>query len=173
MSRIFGPIFQNGYVVNDIDAALDHWVNVLGVGPFYKLPVEFEVYRYRGRESNPKIQVALANSGDLQIELIQQVNDAPSHYVDFLKEHGPGLQHFAVLSSDYDSDLARYARSGYKPLAEVKLKDSLRAVYLETASHPGTIVEVVENLPDFSQALKVIHDAAKGWDGSSPVRAFA
>jgi hypothetical protein len=31
----FGPIRQNGYVVRDIDAALRHWTEVLGVGPFY------------------------------------------------------------------------------------------------------------------------------------------
>ncbi|MEH2540379.1 hypothetical protein V1278_006603 [Bradyrhizobium sp. AZCC 1577] len=33
MSRIFGAVCQNGYVVRDIRAAMDHWVNVIGVGP--------------------------------------------------------------------------------------------------------------------------------------------
>ena len=31
-SRIFGAVCQNGYVVRDIRAAMDHWVNVMGVG---------------------------------------------------------------------------------------------------------------------------------------------
>ncbi len=35
MSRIFGAIRQNGYVVRDIEAALDHWIKVIGVGPFF------------------------------------------------------------------------------------------------------------------------------------------
>ena len=35
MSRIFGAVCQNGYVVRDIRAAMDHWVNVMGVGPWY------------------------------------------------------------------------------------------------------------------------------------------
>ena len=30
MSRIFGSITQNGYVVRDIHAALKHWIEVLG-----------------------------------------------------------------------------------------------------------------------------------------------
>jgi len=34
-SRIFGAVCQNGYVVRDIRAAMDHWVNVMGVGPWY------------------------------------------------------------------------------------------------------------------------------------------
>ena len=35
MSRFFGKVCQNGYVVRDIEAALKHWTEVLGVGPFY------------------------------------------------------------------------------------------------------------------------------------------
>jgi hypothetical protein len=35
MSRIFGKVCQNGYVVRDIEAAMAHWTQVLGVGPFY------------------------------------------------------------------------------------------------------------------------------------------
>lgn len=35
MSRIFGSLRQNGYVVRDIAAALHHWTTVLGVGPFF------------------------------------------------------------------------------------------------------------------------------------------
>ena len=35
MSRIFGKVCQNGYVVRDITAAMDHWINVMGVGPWF------------------------------------------------------------------------------------------------------------------------------------------
>ena len=35
MSRFFGKVCQNGYVVRDIEAALTHWTEVLGVGPFF------------------------------------------------------------------------------------------------------------------------------------------
>lgn len=35
MSRLFGDAIQNGYVVRDIDAAMRHWIDVLGVGPWY------------------------------------------------------------------------------------------------------------------------------------------
>jgi len=33
MSRIFGAVCQNGYVVRDIQAAMRHWIEVIGVGP--------------------------------------------------------------------------------------------------------------------------------------------
>ena len=35
MSRIFGQVRQNGYVVRDIEVAMRHWTQVLGLGPFF------------------------------------------------------------------------------------------------------------------------------------------
>ena len=49
MSRLFGSIAQNGFVVRDIERAMDHWINVLGVGPwFYVERVKTDYFRYRG-----------------------------------------------------------------------------------------------------------------------------
>ena len=79
MSALFGKVCQNGYVVRDIADAMKFWTEVLRVGPFFYVPsVKIDWYRYKGRESPLEMSVALANSGDLQIELIQQRNDAPS-----------------------------------------------------------------------------------------------
>ncbi len=76
MSRLFGPIRQNGYVVRDIEAAMTHWSTVLGVGPwFYTAHAPIQDFMYRGTRSDPDVAIALANSGPLQIELIQQHND--------------------------------------------------------------------------------------------------
>jgi hypothetical protein len=51
---------------------------VLGIGPFFyfeKAPVQN--FRYHDELSDLVASIALANSGPLQIELIQQRNDAP------------------------------------------------------------------------------------------------
>jgi hypothetical protein len=46
MSRIFGAITQNGYVVRDLQAAMKHWVEVMGVGPsFYFEKVKIDYFR--------------------------------------------------------------------------------------------------------------------------------
>ena len=78
MSTRFGKIAQIGYVVRDIDAAMENWLRH-GVGPwFYVDDVEIDYFRYRGVDSDMKMSVALANSGDVQLELIQPRNEAPS-----------------------------------------------------------------------------------------------
>ena len=51
MSRIFGNVCQNGYVVRDIEAAMTHWIDVMGVGPwFYIEDVKMDWFRHRGAE---------------------------------------------------------------------------------------------------------------------------
>ena len=111
MSRIFGAVCQNGYVVRDIRAAMDHWVNVMGVGPWYYIDrVKTDYFRHRGQDSGMEMSVALANSGDLQIELIQQRNDAPSMYKEFLNSGREGLQHMSYWTRDYQAPLRPRAR---------------------------------------------------------------
>ncbi len=64
MSRFLGPIRQLGYVVDNIEAAMAHWHEVMGVGPwFYNPKVPIEDYRYDGEPYAVHNSVALANSG--------------------------------------------------------------------------------------------------------------
>ena len=58
MSRIFGDIRQNGYVVRDIEAAMQHWTEVLGVGPFFYFEdVPIADFTYKGAPSDAKVSI--------------------------------------------------------------------------------------------------------------------
>jgi hypothetical protein len=86
MSRLFGDLRQVGIAVRDIEAAMRHWVEVCGVGPWFytdRLPVTGFTYAGR-RYDEVHISIALANSGAVQLELIQQRCGTPSMYRDFL-----------------------------------------------------------------------------------------
>ena len=60
-----------------------------------------------------EVSIALANSGSLQIELIEQRNGAPSLYRDFLAAGREGLQHVAGWTADFDALLASAAERGH------------------------------------------------------------
>ena len=139
MSRIFGAVAQNGYVVRDIRAAMDHWINVMGVGPwFYIDRVKTDYFRHRGKDSGLEMSVALANSGDLQIELIQQRNDAPSMYKEFLDSGREGLQHMSYWTRDYQTLYDRALSLGYKVGHEGQIGgEQGRFAYFDTQSHPA------------------------------------
>ena len=171
MSRIFGPIRQNGYVVRDVEAAMKHWTEALGVGPFFYFErVPIEDFRYRGEPSPIEVSIALANSGPLQIELIQQRNDAPSMYRDFLEAGHEGLQHVAYWTRDFNADLERALADGYRigHSGQVGGPDG-RFVYFDTESHPGTVVELSEISGSKGRFFEHIAETAHTWDGSDPI----
>jgi catechol 2,3-dioxygenase-like lactoylglutathione lyase family enzyme len=174
MSRFFGEIRQVAYLVPDIEAAMDYWSRVLGVGPWYYNPkVPIRNYRYRGQSYEPHNSVALANAGALQIELLQTRNDVPSMYRDFLRAGHQGVQHVAYWTESFDADLARAEAAGFTVCMGGEVGENGRFVYFENRSSlPGTTIELSEVAGPKGRLFKMIREGAVGWDGSDPVRAF-
>ena len=143
-----------------------------GIGPwFYLKNVRPGNFTYRGRPSGMAMDVAVANSGDIQIELIQPVNDEPSMYKDFLDAGHEGLQHFAYWSENYQQLYDRARATGFTVGQEGEIGGSSgRFAYLETEHHPGTVIEI----SDLGGTKKFVFDliklAAAGWDGSNPIQ---
>ncbi|NKC00014.1 MAG: VOC family protein [Pseudomonadales bacterium] len=167
MSRIFGPIAQNGYVVPDLDAAIEHWANKLGVGPWFEMDTSiFEEMVYRGEVTDMRVRIALANSGDLQIELIEPIDERPSPYRDFLQDNGGrgGLQHVSSwpTSQEFDTliETHRVAFSGRG--------GGTRFAYFADVLDFGTMMEIADLTRGTRAYFGEIKAAAVQWDGKSP-----
>lgn len=170
MSRHFGAIAQNGYVVRDIAAAMRHWIG-LGVGPwFYLERAPIERFTFRGEPSDVHVSIALANSGPLQLELIQQRNDAPSMYREFLAAGREGLQHVAYWTDEFDRDFALARRLGWPVGQTGEVGRDGRFAYFDTEAHPGTVLELSEKSGRKGVMFRRIAEAAEGWDGRDPIR---
>jgi hypothetical protein len=172
VSALFGKVCQNGYVVRDIEKAIRFWTEAMRVGPFFYIPkVKTDWFRYRGADSAVELSIALANSGDLQIELIQQRNAAPSMYLDFLHGHGEGLQHMSYWTSDYQSLYDRAIAAGFLVGHEGQIGGPKgRFAYFETSGHPGTVVEISDISGGKGGFFEHVRKAAENWDGHDPVR---
>jgi catechol 2,3-dioxygenase-like lactoylglutathione lyase family enzyme len=174
MSRFFGEIRQVAYIVPNIEAAMDHWARVMGIGPWYYNPrVPIRNYHYKGQHYEPHNSVALANAGALQIELLQPRNDVPSMYRDFTRAGYSGVQHVAYWSEDFDADLARAKAAGFVVCMGGEVGDNGRFVYfVDPSGLPGTTIELSEVAGPKGRLFKLIREAAHGWDGQDPVRPF-
>ena len=173
MSRFFGEMRQLGYVVPDIEAAMDYWSRTLGVGPWYYNPkVPIVNYVYRGESYEPHNSVALANSGPMQVELIQTRNDVPSMYRDFTQAGHSGLQHVAYWTENYDADLDRLLGQGFKAVMSGEVGERGRFIYFDTHYHPGTVIELSEVQGPKGKMFRMIREASENWNGSDPVRPF-
>jgi len=162
-------IRQVAYVVDDIDEALEHWVEVVGVAPFFLYRnLELAECRYEGDATTLELSVALGQSGDVQVELIQQHGDTPSVYVG---ETSGKAHHVAMWTRDYDGVVAAYRAQGLLDLQWGSASGAAdeRFVYFAPKG-PGPMVEVVEVLDKKAQMYAEIAEAARVYDGSQPVR---
>jgi catechol 2,3-dioxygenase-like lactoylglutathione lyase family enzyme len=172
MSVLPGPIRQIGYVVTDIDDALASWVE-LGVGPWLvirRLPMKA---RYRGEPCETTLSLALSNSGELQVELIQQEDDTSSIFTELLASKGPGYHQLAYWAEDFDATMEAVEDAGWPVVWSGGEGLGVRFAYVEAPNGPAHISQVIE-ISELTEAqaasAKFIRDAAANWDGSDPIR---
>jgi hypothetical protein len=174
MSILFGSIRQMGYVVLDIEAAMQHWTRALRIGPFYYAEdVPINQLSYRGAASDVRASIALSYSGSMQIALIQQRNDAPSSFLDFLNAGRDGLHHVGFFSSNFDRDLYRAREAGLDILQTSIIgnpdgKFAILGSGDPVRTKPALIATCDSNLDLFHMVEK----EAQRWDGSGPIRRF-
>lgn len=173
MSKFLGEIRQLGYVVADIEEAMDYWAETMGVGPwFYNPRVPIEDYHFEGEAYEVHNSVALANSGFIQVELIQTRNNVPSMYRDFMLAGHTGLQHVAYWTEQFDADLALMESRGFRVKMGGNVGANGRFVYFDKEMHPGTVIELSEVVGPKGRMFDMIRDASTDWDGRDPVRPF-
>lgn len=165
------PPDQLGCVVPDLQVAISEWASK-GVGPFLTMrKVTLGGYRYEGRSSKPKLDVAFSQQGDLQIELIQPVNDEPSAYRDFLAAGGNGAHHHGWFCNDYAAEIDAAERAGRAELQRGNW-GAAHFVYYHPLGHDEMIGELIE-MSDLSRKLfALIRREAEHWDGGRPSRSI-
>jgi catechol 2,3-dioxygenase-like lactoylglutathione lyase family enzyme len=168
-----GPIRQVAYVVDDLDAALAYWIDVLGVGPFFRFDrIHLAKCVHRGVPTDPELSVALAQSGGVQIELIVQHDDEPSAYTDSIAAVGHGAHHLALWTAELDRHTAVFRARGLTELQSGSSSGdpSERFAYFAPPAAGGTILELVEVHAAKAEWYGFVADAARDWDGRDPVR---
>jgi hypothetical protein len=170
MSIIFGGLRQLGMVTRDGEAAIRAWGRA-GVGPFFAMRFRMADYVYRGVAGpGPEVTLWFAHSGPLQIEIIEQHDDVPSVYTEFLAAGREGAQHVAAWFSDpadYDAKRAGLIGRGYTLAMEGMSRETgARFAYFEAGLPGGLMVELAEALiPGVAEGIRAMEDAARAWDG--------
>jgi catechol 2,3-dioxygenase-like lactoylglutathione lyase family enzyme len=162
---------QLAYVPADFDGALKFWTEVVGAGPFFALNhVRLDDVRYRGAPSDIDFSMALGYWGDMQIELIRQHNDAPSIYKEWRDAGHEGLHHVCILVDDIAVARAATAEAKAVIAQEGKVGGGGEVIYVDTGGGPGSMVEILQPGPGTHGLFAMMREAARGWDGSAPLR---
>jgi hypothetical protein len=174
MSRLFGPMTQLGFVVPDIHEAMRWWTASAQIGPwFYIERSVLPEINYRGTiYRDPNLSSAFANSGGMQVELIQQNCKTPTVYLDFLSAHpSGGLHHWSSWPTpeQYDERMKAALAAGY--VAEMQGGGPRGPfVYFSKAGVQDPMFEMAALVPPRVEFFDRVHDAAVDWDGAHPIR---
>jgi len=171
MSRLFGPMRQIGYVVRDIEKTMSHWLKVCAIGPwFYNEKAQFESVTYNGKVYNDmRVSLAFANSGDMQIELIQQRCNTPSMYLEFLASGKEGMQHWSAWPENYHEIYKRALDKGFTVLQEGTHPRGPFA-YFTSRTVQDPVIEISELTAGRRRFFDMVREAAANWDGRDPIR---
>lgn len=165
-------IMQVCWVVPDIDAAMANWTKTMGIGPFFEFRnLTIDTVKHRGTPTTTTFHIAVAQAGGVQIELAQQVSDAPYAYNEvFPNGSEGGLHHVAIYVADYDLAMKYLTDQGFEPSVE-GLFGTMRFAYVDTRSALGCMVEIIEHNEAQDQIFARIAAGAEGWDGvTDPIR---
>jgi hypothetical protein len=162
-------LFQVGIVVDDILGVAADWARVFGVGPFHVFPRIEVPCTYRGTESACDMQVAVAQAGPVQIELIQQYCDRPSVYRDLVSQGQSRFHQLSTLTTDYAGKQAHFEQLGYELASEFVVRGQ-HVGFIDTFDDFGFYTELVEAVPGFVEGLTRVARTCAEWDGTDPVR---
>ncbi len=166
-----GAIGQIAYIVNDLDAALNHWIEAMGIGPFFLIDSStIENPEYYGKPSDLDITAALAYNGSMCIELIEQKNDSPSVYRDVMQSRGSGFHHWGVMTENFDEEVERYIKMDYSLAFSGSVSVGGRFAYMNSFEALGGMVELIDFTPSVKELFAGLQEASVDWDGKDSIR---
>ena len=136
------PVSQIGLVVKDVSKTAKHYESAFGIGPFSIVDnVRLDGVLLRGRPAPTAIKVAFAQSGPIQIELIEPL-EGENIYTEFLAAKGEGLHHLGFEVDDFEGMLAAFKQRGIEPIFWLNMGFTAFA-YLNTDAIGGVMIELL------------------------------
>jgi catechol 2,3-dioxygenase-like lactoylglutathione lyase family enzyme len=162
-------IVQMAFVVADLEAAAARFARTMGIGPFLLNPhIQLSDPHHRGVHVRTDFSLALAQAGDVQVELVEQHDDTPSVYRDLFAPGAEGFHHVAIIVPDVAAEVARLTALGFAQASSGRFGDADFA-YVDTAPALGHMVEVLPDNDTIRRFFAKVRREAEAWDGSGPV----
>jgi hypothetical protein len=168
-----GSILELCHVVRDVDTAIEHWTSVIGAGPFYVFDIPaMPGQMNRGAPSAIDLRIAFGFSGGLLIELLQQLNDAPSVFREILDTRGEGYHH-VMLRVPFDEGRQRIEAAGYELAFSGRLPGGERFGLFDARAATSGYIELMDLTETSFGPIEKIHQAHLRWDRKTdPKRDF-
>lgn len=143
---------QLGIVVKDIEKTAKFYSGTFGIGPWFRPGFSDEEHNLGGKKRlDFDIDIAMAYSGKIQLELIRHLKGDRNIYLDHLEKCGEGLHHLGFFISDFDKKMEAVKEIGIGVLQSGFLKSEgkgggsmTKYAYLDTVKIGGIIFELIQ-----------------------------
>jgi Glyoxalase/Bleomycin resistance protein/Dioxygenase superfamily len=129
---------------------------------------------YRGQPADPiHIRGIFVQTGDINVEVIEVVSDAPSSFHEMLRADGlPVLHHCATFAADYEGTRDHFIAQGYPVVSEFGFAGR-QICYVDTRPLLGYMTEIYPELPIIRAMYAEARDAATARPGAADITPFA
>ena len=145
MNTQFAKFLQIGIIVEDVQETIKHYEEY-GVGPWRVSDFDTEGIDgfVMNGEENAHLHTIMAfcDIWGFELELIQPITDSP--YMTWLKEHGPGMHHIALITRDsFDEVLKQHKElTGRDTWLHCTAPFGMDFAYLDLKKELGLFLEV-------------------------------
>jgi Glyoxalase/Bleomycin resistance protein/Dioxygenase superfamily len=169
-----GQVIQMAYVVEDIRASIDWWVNDAKTGPWFLLDHFLgDDHVYRGAPSTADVAIAMGFAGHMCIELIQPLDTNPSVYRETIDQRGYGFHHIGIACADVDAEIPAYQARGYALAFSAGVPTGGSVAYMDDGRNEPGFLELIPATPGMDATFTRFWQASVDWDGRDPIRPFA
>jgi hypothetical protein len=170
---VIGPPVQIAYAVRDVREAALRWASERGAGPFFVADhIEVVDVRYRGAPAVFDHSSAYGQWGALMVELVSDHTVGPSAVADVVGAGGAGLHHLAHFVDDLEAAQRELESRGWPEAMRASTTTGNVFAFHDSTAELGHMVEIYEGTPGLRRFYAMVADAARGWDGSDPVRSI-
>ena len=147
---LFDSVIQIGIVVSDVNKAIEGYRDLLQVRKWNINLVDTTVgkgsnFHKNGKPIQAKAKIAWVNIGNVELELIEP-QDQHSLYAEFLTEHGPGIHHVMLGTSNYANAVEHLDSQKIAAIGGGELQGT-RFQMFDTQELLGFICEIAEGEP--------------------------
>jgi hypothetical protein len=130
--------------------------------------------RYRGDRHDPLFSAGFVYSGGMQYEFIEQHDDTPSAYREFLERHpAGGMHHIAYFCKTFDDAFAQAGKQGGKfDIVQefISPDESPYEMYIEPANSTDPVLTQLMVPSPIMGMFDTMEKVAAGWKGEDPIR---
>lgn len=166
-----GPVTQIAFLTRDIDASIKHFLDHLGIGPWFMLAPAQLRPRGHPEAAAAGLLVAFAYARGMEFELIQQTNETPSIWkinsTDISQRDF--FHHTCIWPEDYDAAVLAALKANYVPAYDGDTPRG-RYTYMSHPEQVGSYFEISEATPARQAMQAAVREGAIDWDGTDPVR---